>query len=361
MLATALVKSRSFRRPIMWTATALIAMSAASTVAAKTLKVSYYIGEKHSLVSAGIAPFMEEIKNAGVNLDFRVFPAGQLGKPGDSIKSLQSGLADIALIVVTYHREEMPLSQVVNLPWDGAGAWDNTNAFMHAIMEPGPIADEWKQQNLVPLIVATNPPYEIHTASKPLPNLAAANGLKLRSPGGSYNEVLQVVGANPVAVPTPEAYESISRGTVDGTVYAFSNWSSLRLGEILKHTTTNVSLPSPGGLTYAISRKTFDSLTPEQRAALLKAGHAASIRAQTDLLSANEAALAKYKNEGLNTYEWPQADLDALQTKYADIRANWVKNINDSGRPGTETAKKFGERIIKAKTDPKNLPLPQAQ
>lgn len=346
----------SFRRHITWAA-AILAVIFCSPASAKTLRVSYYIGESHPLVSAGIGPFMEEIKKANIGLDFRVFPAGQLGKPGDSIKNLQNSLADIGLIVMTYHREEMPLSQVVNLPWE-ASAWANTNAFIQATSKPGAISDEWKQQGMVPLIVAANPPYEIHTANKPLPNLASASGIKLRSPGGSYDEVLQAVGASPVAIPTPEAYESISRGTVDGTVYAFSNWSSLRLGEILKHTTTNVQLPSPGGLTYAISRKTFDSLNTDQQKKLLEAGHAASIRAQRALLSENEKALETYKKNGLNTYDWPKEDLAVLAEKYAGIRNNWVKNVDASGRPGTATLEDFQKLIDSAKENPENLPQP---
>src|SRR5690606_24514729 len=84
--------------------------------AAETLKVGYYIGESHPLVSHGINVFMEEVKAAtNGEIDFRVFPAGQLFKPRDAVQSLQTGIADIGLVVMPYHREEFPLSQVINV------------------------------------------------------------------------------------------------------------------------------------------------------------------------------------------------------------------------------------------------------
>jgi len=89
-------------------------------VDARTLRVSYYSGAKHPMIESGINFFMEEVRKADPSIDFKVFPAGQLGKPADSVRALQSGLADIGQVVVTYHREEMPLSNVINLPWDGA-------------------------------------------------------------------------------------------------------------------------------------------------------------------------------------------------------------------------------------------------
>lgn len=326
------------------------------TVEAKTLRVAYYIGDKHPLVTSGINLFMSEVKKADSSIDFRVFPAGQLGKPKDSIKTLQNGLADIALIVLPYHREELPITQVINLPWE-ADIWTLTNAFMRTTIDAGPIHDEWKKQGIVPLIAAANPPYEIHSGSKPLSSLAAVSGMKIRSPGGAYDDILSAAGVVSVAVPTPETFEAITRGTIDGTVYAFSNWNSMRLQEALKHTTVNLALPSPGGLTFSISRKTFDSLTPEQQALLIKIGRDVSIKAQAALLSENESALAEFKAKGLKTYEWSKENRAVLQEKLSSVRTNWIKNMDAADRPGTKAAGDFARQLKSAQGAPRDFPL----
>lgn len=336
---------------------ACAAMLASGTVLAKTLRVAYYSGANHPMIESGINVFMDEVRKADSSIDFKVFPAGQLGKPGDSVKGLQSGLADISQIVVTYHREELPLSNVINLPWDGADSWTLSNAFMRATIEPGPIRDEWERNGLIAFMSVTNAPYEIHTPNKPLPGLASLSGIKMRSPGGSYDEIIKLLGAVPVSMPIPESFEALQRGTIDATLYSFSNWSGLRLQEVLKHTTTNVALPAASGLTFAMSKRAFDSLTPKQREIVLAAGRVASIKSQSVQLEKNDVALKEFVAKGLSTYEWPKADLNALNKKLADIKTGWIRRMDEAKRPGSKTAEDMSRFLRAAAANPKDFPV----
>lgn len=329
---------------------------AAGSAEATTLKVGYYIGEKHPLVSSGIKLFMEEIKEkTGGEIDFQVFPAGQLFKAGDAITMIQSGAVDIGLVVIPYHRQEFPISQAINLPW-GWNPWLLTNTYMRATIEDGLIKEEWEKNEMVPLIVATNAPYEISSPTRELPDMASISGLKVRSSGGVADKILTAIGAVPVGIPTPETFEALERGTVDGTVYAFSNWSQMRLQEVLKHTTINVELPGPSGLTFAISRRVFDSLTPDQQQAMIEAGRRASISAQKALIEENKAALESFEADGLATYEWPAADLEALRGKFEAIRVEWVAEMEAAGHPGSEVLVQLNAFREKAADNPQDLP-----
>jgi TRAP-type C4-dicarboxylate transport system substrate-binding protein len=332
-------------------------MLASGSATAKTLRVAYYSGAAHPMIESGINVFMDEVRKADSSIDFRVFPAGQLGKPGDSVKGLQSGLADISQIVVTYHREELPLSNVINLPWKGADAWSLSNAFMRATLEPGPIRDEWERNGLVAIMSVTNAPYEIHTPYKPLPNLASLSGIKMRSPGGSYDEIIKLLGAVPVSMPIPESFEALQRSTIDATLYSFSNWSGLRLQEIIKHTTTNVALPAASGLTFAMSKRAFDSLTPKQQAIVIEAGRTASLKSQSVQLQKNEDALKEFVGNGLKTYEWPEADLNTLDQRLADIKSNWIKAMDEAKRPGSQAAADMAKFLEAASASPKDIPM----
>lgn len=338
-------------------ALACAAVFAAGIVEAKTLRVAYYSGAKHPIIESGINVFMDEVRKADSSIEFKVFPAGQLGKPGDSVKGLQTGLADISQIVVTYHREELPLSNAINLPWDGATSWTLSNAFMRATIEPGPIRDEWERNGLVAIMSVTNAPYEIHSPGKALPGLQALSGIKMRSPGGSYDEIIKLLGAVPVSMPIPDSFEALQRGTIDATLYSFSNWAGLRLQEIVKHTTTNVALPAASGLTFAMSKRAFDSLTPKQRAIVLEAGRVASLKSQTVQLESNESALKEFVGQGLKTYEWPKDDLDALNKKLEVIKQNWVKNMDGAKRPGSQTIEMMGKLLREAAKNPKDFPV----
>jgi len=60
--------TRVFARHSALAVAVVLATSLGNAAEAKTLRVSYYIGASHPLVSAGITPFMEEVKNADVGL-----------------------------------------------------------------------------------------------------------------------------------------------------------------------------------------------------------------------------------------------------------------------------------------------------
>jgi len=228
---------------------------------------------------------------------------------------------------------------------------------MRAVIEPGPVRDEWNRNGLVALMSVTNAPYEIHTPSKPIAGLSALAGLKMRSPGGSYDEIIKRLGAVPVSMPIPDSFEALQRGTIDATLYSFSNWAGLRLQEVIRHTTTNVALPAASGLTFAISQQAFDSLSTKQRALLLEAGRKAAIRSQTVQLESNEAALKRFTADGLKTYAWSKAELEALNSKLVEIKNNWVRNMDSARRPGTRTAADMSRFIGEAAKDPRNFPI----
>src|SRR3546814_3677165 len=80
-----------------------------------------------------------------------------------------------------------------------------------------------------------NPAYEFHSTETPLPDIASLKGLKLRSPGDVFAEIIRGVDAIPVEVKTTDQYEALQRGLLDGSIYAFSSWKSFNVNELLLH------------------------------------------------------------------------------------------------------------------------------
>lgn len=337
---------------------ALVCALTISAANAQTFRVGYYVGDKHPLINPALTSFINEIKDkTNGKFEFRLFPAGQLFKPADAIKMLNAGVADIGMVVGQYHRQEFPLSQALSLPWD-ADPWTLTHMYLRATTEPGLIKDEWTKNGLVPLFTVTNAPYEIHTAGKPLTGLAAVDGMKIRSPGGAFDEIIKSLGAVPVAIPTPETFEAIQRGTIDASVYAFSNWSSLRLQEILKATTVNVKLPGPVGNSFGMSRRAFDTLSPQEQAIFLAAGWNATIKGQDAAAEENRNALERYKADGLKAFSWSDDDLKTLHQRLSALRKQWGKTIDASGRPGSKILVELDKLKATAEKAPRDLPTP---
>ena len=54
--------------------------------------------------------------------------------------------------------------------------------------------------------------------------------------------VLQQLGATPVTMPASQAYEALSRGTVNGLVLSIGDWKSYSFQDLVKYTVTGVSI-----------------------------------------------------------------------------------------------------------------------
>ena len=345
----------SVRRTAGAAATIIFAMFA-GTAQAETISVGYYSSDKHPLVSSGLINFVEEVETrTNGEITFKLFPAGQLFKPRDSVRSVAAGIADMAQLVIPYHREEFPYSQAINLP-RGWGPWELTNTFLRASTQDGLIRDEWEKNNLVPLVMASNPSYEFHTIDTPLTSPADIKGMKVRSSGGLVDDVVESMGATPINITTPETFAALERNTIDSTIYAFSNWKGLNLQEVLGHTTLGVPLPGPSGIGFAISKAKFNALTPEQQSILLEAGRNASIAAQTQILAQNVEALEEFKAGGLKTYEWSSEDIAAMTAGFGGIVATWIAAMDNNGLDGNAIVDELNAFHDAAAADPKAIP-----
>nr|WP_280968936.1 MULTISPECIES: hypothetical protein [unclassified Bradyrhizobium] len=62
-------------------------------------------------------------------------------------------------------------------------------------------------------------------------------GLKLRTTGGAQDLTLRALNAVPVRMAAPDAYESLSRGTMDGLLFPLDSVVSYGLDKLVKHAT----------------------------------------------------------------------------------------------------------------------------
>src|SRR5215211_9425874 len=62
-------------------------------------------------------------------------------------------------------------------------------------------------------IIATYPfPAQVFFCREPIASLADLKGKRVRTPGGSQNDFIQAIGAQPVAIGFPEVYGALERG-----------------------------------------------------------------------------------------------------------------------------------------------------
>lgn len=327
---------------------ALAVLASASPQAAAqdkqiTLKLAHVFPATHYLWLQGGKIFADEIdKRTNGKVKFEVYPAGQLGR--DYLALLKSGLADMVILVPSYAPDKLPLTSVSELPGLYSTACEATARFWKIAQEGGPLHEaELKGHGTLALFVFTLPSYNVLTTAKEVRTLSDIAGLKIRAGGPAMDKTIRAIGASPVRIPSPELYDALTRGTVDGAFFPLSGLHQFKLEQILKFSIDGLQLGS-GSVTYSISTKAWQGLSEDVRQAMRQAGAIA----QKHLCQAQEAAEKSARDRiiaenGVKVIDLPKEEAAKWQERVAGVTEAWAKEMDAAGRPGSAMLKAFKE------------------
>lgn len=119
----------------------------------------------------------------------------------------------------------------------------------------------------------------------------------------------------------------IERGRVEGVLFPLSSVGAYNLQEVVKHISSNGSF---GGYSYAlvVNQQLFDSLSEEQRTAMLEAGEEISMQLAKALDDSTESLLDEWRSQGLNIFQFSDDELQALNSAVTDVKGDWVQRIS---------------------------------
>lgn len=138
------------------------------------------------------------------------------------------------------------------------------------------------------------------------------NGLKFRMPGLG-GKALGHMGASVQNLPGAEVYQALSSGAIDGTEW-IGPWADEKAGfqEITKFYYTAGFHEPAAGLSVALNKEVFDSLSPSHQSMIeIAAGHA-NVWNLSQYLMNNGAALQRLASGGVQILEFPDSVWDAF-------------------------------------------------
>ncbi|MEL6170214.1 MAG: TRAP transporter substrate-binding protein [Pseudomonadota bacterium] len=150
------------------------------------------------------------------------------------------------------------------------------------------------------------------------------NGLKFRMPGLG-GEALGKMGASVQNLPGSEVYQALASGAIDGTEW-IGPWADEKAGfqEITKVYYT-AGFHEPGaGLSLAMNREVFDSLSPGHQKIFEIAAAEAHQWNLSQFLSENGAALQRLQAGGVTVKEFPDSVWDAMGTAAAETLGQYM-------------------------------------
>lgn len=282
-----------------------------------------------------------ELTEGRVQLDY--YPAEQLAKAADMLDACQNGIADVVYAAPLYISDRLPLSTVAALPLIGnVTSRAGLDKAWHELLLGTLNELEYEPQGVRVIRSSTTPAYQLMMRKDKVITLDQLKGRKIRSSGGVQEKSVERLGAIPTAIPAPDLYAAIQRGTVDGALFNLPTASGYRLEEQLMWSTDNLNL----GLfptTNVINQDVWDKLPEDIQKALVQAGEETIVLQwpQDDKRQAEFGAALEKRGGGL--YQVPDEEKKAWVEALAPVRKDWEANLSKLGKPAEMVAAKWEE------------------
>ncbi len=194
------------------------------------LKWSNFFAPVHPLYAACQAWGKEIEEKSGGRVKFTWFPGGSLFKGPEIFDGVVTGGTDIGLSVFGYNRGRFPAMEALALPMGYTTA-------VVATQVANDFYNEFKPKELDEVEVLTLHGHGggvLHSKKK-IETLEDVKGLKVRSDAFSA-KVATALGAVPVAMPMPAAFEALQKGVADASFSPIESLMTWKHAEVLDYT-----------------------------------------------------------------------------------------------------------------------------
>ncbi len=302
------------------------------------LRVADQFPQGHFLPRYAIKPWMEQVTKAtNGEVQFEYYPGEQLGKAKDLLSLVQSGVADVVLFAPSYASDKMPLTAVMELPGMFTSSCQATLTHSKLAKEGSILAQrEYAPNGVRVLFSAIYPPYQLISAKRKIDGPKDMEGMKLRVLGGAMDLTVRKLKGVGVKMASPEAFEAISRGTLDGAIFSYGVTVNYNIPT--KYATAGGGFGSAAAI-FIISENRWKQLSDPVKKAMTEAGEAASRNACAGMDKEEAGDLEKLKQKGVTVVRWSEADKKEMGVILASVASEWAAEVDKRGKPGSEVLK----------------------
>jgi len=272
-------------------------------------------------------------KRSNGRLSLEIYPSGQLMPSGQEIQAMLNGQIDMAIPISSVIGSIDPIWYLFELPYlfafnndDPSVFFKHKRAFMDSEKGGGVIKAKTEEHGLKVLSMSQDYYSSLFTADKDkmITNLKSAEGLKIRSTGGTIlNDTLAAIGASATVVDPSEVVTAIQQGVIDGVTttafYALANYPI----------TTWTSAPINNyTLTVMMSQKKFQSLSPDLQNILVETGKDLDkYLDEVSLESIKEIYEKGAKEKGVEVYLPTDEEHNEFKKVLLPLQDKWEKTV----------------------------------
>jgi TRAP-type transport system periplasmic protein len=307
----------------------LACLSLGTASAQTVLATSSWVPPSH-ILSISQKDWCEQMDKAtSGRVKCNILPRG-VAAPGGTFDAIRDGLADLSFTVHGYTPGRFITTQMAEFPFLGNSAEAMSVAFQHAYEKNPAMAAEHKGVKV--LAMFTHGPGIVYNTKRPITKMDDLSGMKFRVGGGMVNEISKALGMNVTLKPASEAYELLSSGVMDGTLFPAESIESFKLDKVIRHATQ-----FPGGLyntsfVFMMNQKKWDSISAADQAAINQlSGEYAARFFGRNWDKQDRRGLAFTQAAGVTVSKADASFVNEVKAKVAGLESKWVKEAEAKG------------------------------
>lgn len=312
-------------------------LSLLSSVAmAQKVIVTANVPETHWSSVQVVDPFVSCVaEKDGGELDFEYYHSGQIASNTQALDAVNSGLAQIALVVISAQSDKLPLSGIAMLPGLGSSVAGITAAFRAELEASGPIAQEYAAANIVPLIVNVYPPYQMVSRGTELDSLSDIQGKRISGGGGALLVTLAAIGAVGVETPAADLYIALQQGIIDGSMISLASVTPYSLQEVIRSASINAHFGTSLAV-WTMDADFWDGLSASSQNALRECG----LQTETALAAWVDGWMLEVQTQleesGITLFEYTGEASADINEKLDQARKDYLARLSARGLPAEE-------------------------
>ena len=242
----------------------------ASAATARTFR-SAEVHSKDYPTNQAVMHMSEELSKATAGKDtIKIFGDSALGSEKDTVEQVKIGALDMVRVNTAAFNGIVPESMVPALPF----LFRDIEHFRKTMYGPqgDKILAAFDKAGFVGLALYESGARSIY-AKKPIKSLADTKGLKLRvQPSDLWVSLVGAMGASATPMPFAEVYTGLKTGLLDAAENNYPSYDEAKHFESAPVYSETMHSMAPEVLVF--SKKIWDTLTPEEQAAIRKAAKA---------------------------------------------------------------------------------------
>ncbi len=228
-----------------------------SPYAAEVIKLKFanYFPPTH-MNSVMMGKYCEELnKKLTGKVELTQYTGSTLLSAPKMAAGVAAGIADIGLSNLSYTRGRFPVMEIMELPLGYPSAWIAGHVANDFYSKYQPKDFDAYQV----LMLSTSPINVVQTLNKPVKTLDDMKGLKLRGTG-RLGDIVKALGATPIPIETPDLYDGLKRGVIEGAYLPLETMKGFKTGELIKYVTASWRIGSAYCFYVVMNKQKWGSL-----------------------------------------------------------------------------------------------------